>query len=305
LLAEVNGVSLPVTLCGRDKELDPSPCLSVKDVTLGNPFAYLDKGGAFHFSNHLAMSDALLLAKQERFSLPLSIGGQPAVTFDWGLSFARPEALVFSGANAGEDGPSLRAVVSRSGAGRYVFDATAAGRGRFLAVVEGSDVMGYQLASVGAGGASGWSGSDGSSGSDGTDGSSASCPSFSGTNGSNGGPGGNGGDGSPGGSGGNGGDVQVAVICSAGPCQDMLSILQQIVSSQGGQGGRGGAGGRGGRGGRGGSGGSGTSCTDSNGNVSYLSSGSSGMNGSDGSNGSDGWPGSPGRPGAVQVYPAR
>jgi hypothetical protein len=305
LLAQVEGISQPVTLCARDEDLDPSPCLAPKDVVLTNPLAYLDKGGAFHFSNHIAMSDAAALAQGERFTLAASIGGQQTVAFDWGLSFARPEDLVFTGARAGQDAPALSVVADQRAAGRYVFDVTAQGGGRYLAVVEPADVGNYQLASVGA---NGWAGSDGMNGFDGASGSSgmsATCPSMSGTNGSNGGSGGNGGDGSAGGTGGNGGDVRVSVICSPSTCGERMRVLQTIVSSRGGAGGPGGRGGHGGRGGQGGSGGSGTSCTDTNGNVTYLSGGSSGMNGSDGSPGSDGWPGAPGRPGFVQIQPAR
>src|SRR6185369_6953110 len=49
LVVEAEGVSHPVTLCAPSKRLDPTPCISVHDVRLLNPAAYLDKGGAFHF----------------------------------------------------------------------------------------------------------------------------------------------------------------------------------------------------------------------------------------------------------------
>ena len=51
--------------------------MTVHDVTLDNPAAYLDKGGAFHFVDHITMRDAVNLAQmRDRFVLPVSVGGR-------------------------------------------------------------------------------------------------------------------------------------------------------------------------------------------------------------------------------------
>jgi hypothetical protein len=214
----------------------------------------------------------------------LRIGGQPAVTLEWGLHYERTENLVFSGRSAGNPGPRLKVRVERPTPARFVFTTSSAG-GTYAAVVEAANVRDFRVASRGAGGLSGSSGSPGFPGTPGS-----TC--------SDGGPGGNGGPGGDGGAGGNGGDIEVEVACGGAPCLDTIALLRQIILSIAGSGGAGGSGGSGGAGGSGGSGRSPTTHLDSDNNLvtddpgcSAGSNGSSGANGSDGANGPDGRPG--------------
>jgi hypothetical protein len=296
LFVEVDGLSRPVTLCGRPETLDPTPCIAPHDVRIDNPLAYLDDDGAFHFVDHVRMADALALTeKRDRFVLPVSVAGQGLLSFNWGLWYERPDDLVFTGRSAGARGPDLRVAVDHRDPARFVFDADG-----WLAVVEAPDAAGYRVGSRGAGGATGASGSDGANGFSGSSGMSASCPGSPGGNGSDGSSGGNGGPGGPGGRGGDGGNLYVELRCGD-DCMQSAALLRANLFSAGGAGGSGGRGGRGGRGGAGGSGGSGTSCTDSEGHTTSLSGGSPGANGSDGSPGSDGSSGPDGFPGQLQL----
>jgi hypothetical protein len=283
LLVEAQGISRPVTLCSSPRKLDPSPCLDVHDVTLANPMAYLDKGGAFHFVDHVAMRDAVNLAQMgNRFVLPLSVGGRRMLTFDWSLYYERPADVVFGG------GAPLHVVVDHRDPARFVFTIGGAGASR-LAVVESGDSAAFHVISRGADGAPGSPGSAGASGSSGGE-----C--------SDGSPGGDGGPGGPGGDGGDGGDIVVDVTCAGASCDAAtMASVRAMVLSVGGDGGPGGAGGSGGMGGAGGSGRSPTTHTDDNGNTITDDPGcSAGSSGASGASGSPGSPGSPGRPGHVR-----
>jgi hypothetical protein len=283
LLVEATGVSRPITLCAPAKELDPSPCVSVHEVRLDNHAAYLDKGGAFHFVEHITMDDALDLAKmRQRFVLPISVGGRRLAQFDWRLYYERPADLVFSGPADGERGPNLGVSVDHRDPDRYILHVAGAGS-PYLAIVENQDAPGYHVISRGAQGYTGDTGSSGVSGSSGSE-----CQ--SGSDGGDGGPGG------PGGPGGDGGDIAVKVLGG----DEAMQMAQLMVRSEAGAGGEGGAGGAGGAGGSGGSSRSPTTHTDDNGNTVTDDPGcSAGSNGSSGSSGPDGPPGSPGRAGHV------
>jgi hypothetical protein len=186
LMIEVEGISRPVTLCGPAQSLDPSPCISVHDVSIENPVAYLDKGGAFHFVDEIGMRDAVKLAEgRDSFLLPVSVSGQRLLAFDWRLSFERPEDLVLTGSQPGSDGPALNVVADNRDPARFVFTVSGAGKS-YLAVVESQDLGAFHIASRGAEGFEGTTGSSGSSGTNGGE-----CES-----------GGAGGDGGPGGAGG-------------------------------------------------------------------------------------------------------
>jgi hypothetical protein len=286
LWAQFQSISRPVSLCERKRDLDPSPCIAVSDVTLDNPFAYLDKGGAFHFRDNVGMGDVVALSSNSNFLLPVRIGGQPAVSLVWGLFYERPEDLVFSGLPPGGAGPSLHIRVERPTATRFVFSASSP-QGPYAAVVEASAVRDFHMVSRGAMGFTGAYGSSGSSG-------------MSGSQCSDGGRGGDGGSGGNGGPGGNGGDIVVEVACGGAPCPDTVALLQTIILSMGGPGGPGGSGGSGGPGGAGGSGRSPSTHIDSDGNSVTDDPGCSpGASGSSGANGSDGWPGPPGRAGRI------
>jgi hypothetical protein len=277
LWAELQQVSRPVTVCSPKRELDPTPCIEKTEVSVDNPFAYLDKGATFHFRDDIAESDIVPWAAQSEFALPIAISKQPSVTVHWGLSFERPEALDFSGP-IGSRGPDLDVHVTLSGANRYVFDVNGKS-----AVVEAADLPSFHVASRGGAGETGTSGTDGSTGSSGSE-----C--------SDGGPGGSGGNGGDGGGGGDGGDVRLTIACGGRACD--IATIERVVFSAGGIGGSGGAGGRGGAGGSGGSGRSARTHTDENGNTITddpgCSAGSSGPSGSDGASGADGMPGNAG-----------
>ena len=283
LLVQAQGISRPVTLCAPPRALDPSPCVAAHDVRLENPAAYLDKGGAFHFVDHVAMRDAVDLAQmKDRFMLPVSVGGRRLLTFNWSLYYERPADLVFG------DGAALHVLIDHRDPARFLFTVSGAG-GSYLAVVESGDAAAFHVVSRGAQGYSGASGSTGASGASGGE-----CE-----NGGDGGPGGDGGDGGPGG---DGGDIAVDVQCGDRPCGDALALLYTTIVSVGGAGGPGGSGGAGGAGGSGGSGRSPTTHLDADGNSVTDDPGcSAGSSGSSGASGADGSSGPPGRPGQVRI----
>ena len=281
LLMEAQGISRPVTLCAPPRDLDPSPCVSVHEVRLANPASYLDKGGAFHFVDHVAMRDAVALAQmRDRFMLPVSVGGRRLLTFDWRLQYERPADVVFG------NGTPLHIFADHRDSARFIFTISAAGAS-YLSVVENGDSAGFHIVSRGADGYAGATGSSGPSGSSGGE-----CQ-----DGGSGGPGGVGGDG---GAGGDGGEIVVELACGAAPCGDALALLQTSILSEGGEGGPGGPGGSGG------SGRSPSTHTDADGNIVTDDPGCSpGSSGSSGSSGSDGSPGPSGRPGQVRVIVVR
>jgi hypothetical protein len=298
---ELAGISRPVTLCGPKKELDPTPCIASEEVKLGNPTAYLDTDGAFHFVEHVKEEQAVVLVQGGgSFLIPVAVGNKQLMTIKWGLTFERPEDLIFSGESPGAQGPEVGIVVDARDPRRVIYTVTP-GESPYLAVVENRDVGGYHAGSRGAQGYTGRSGYPGRDGSSGSSGQSASCPSSPASSGGPGGDGSDGGPGGPGGPGGHGGDVVATLYCGGRPCDELAGMVRANIFSQGGQGGFGGQGGRGGSGGYGGSGGSGTSCSDGNGGSYSLASGSQGPRGRDGAPGMDGPPGMPGRNGRVRL----
>jgi hypothetical protein len=300
LWIDVSGISRPITLCAPPRMLDPSPCVAPEDVTIDNPLAYLDHGGAFHFVDRINAQATLALARAgHAFALPISVGGRRVVSQQWPLAFPRPDSLILSRSTG--DGPDLKVTIERIDASLFAFAVTGDGASH-LAVLEMGDLPAFRIVSRGATGASGFDGTNGLDGSDGFDGSSASCPSSNGSDGSRGGDGSAGSDGGDGDNGGNGGNIEILVDCGKITCTARdLAVLRRVFASEGGPGGSGGKGGRGGRGGRGGAGGASTSCPDGNGSSGFLSGGTAGLSGSDGRNGWDGRDGSPGRPGPVRL----
>src|SRR5262249_11819790 len=63
LNVEVAGIFHPVTLCQLSSDLDPTPCIAARDVTIDNPLVYLDEKGAFHFVESIPMREAVNLAQ--------------------------------------------------------------------------------------------------------------------------------------------------------------------------------------------------------------------------------------------------
>ena len=300
LLARVPGLDDPVTLCAPPEALDVTPCLLPADVRPKVPIVYIDAEGLLHFVERVVSGDAMRLAyNTANLPLPFEVRGRTLLTIEWPLVFERPDPVVFTGPTSGR-GPDLRVKIEKRYSPRLFFEVTAP-EGKFVGVVEPSDLESFAIASRGGSGPAGTRGTDGSTGSAGTTGSSASCPSSPGGQGGQGGRGGNGGPGSNGGPGGPGGDVVVRVTCATGACSAVATTARKVVRSEGGRGGSGGEGGRGGPGGAGGPGGSGTSCSDGKGHSSYVSSGSPGMKGADGSPGARGSDGPSGAPGRVDL----
>ena len=298
LQIELAGISRPVTLCGPAKDVDPTPCVAAEEVKLDNPMAYLDQDGAFHFVEHVAMRDAVVLTQGGgNFLLPVSVARHPLLTLNWGLWFEKPENLVLSGGPPGDEGPNLGVSVDNRNANRLVYT-VGAGGASYLAVVEMAEAQGFHVVSAGRQGPSGARGQRGYDGRRGSDGQNASCPSTAaspGAPGENGGPGGLAG---PGGNGGRGGDITVQVHCGSHPCGAILDLLRLTVYSQGGAAGFGGSGGAGGTGGSGGRGGSSVTCY-ANGQSYSIAAASDGARGLDGRRGPDGPPGLPAPPGRV------
>jgi hypothetical protein len=290
LSIELAGVSHPVTLCAPARELDPSPCIDAKTVTIDHPLAYLDRGGAFHFVDRISMSDAVALAQQQhhRFTLPVSVGGKLIATLEWPLFFARPENLEFIASGAGADGPDLHVDIDHRDGDRYVFH-VATLQGTVTAVLEKGDVRDFRVISRGGRGAPGASGAPGSDGSDG----------FECSNGSDGGDGGPGEDGGPGGRGGN---IEIQLACAGGVCPEAADEVHSSIFSAGGRGGDGGPGGSGGRGGRGGAERPRREQTDADGHVWVVDPGcSAGLSGRSGYNGPPGSGGPGGAAGRVRL----
>ena len=286
LWAKLQKISRPVSVCEHWKNLDPSPCIAADDVSLDNPVAYRDSGGDFHFKDEVGVSEVVALAKNDKFVLPVRIGGRPAVSLNWGLSYERPDDLAFNETSSGRVGPRLKIRVQRPTATHFVFSVSAP-QGTYAVVVDEANIHDFHIVSRGAPGSSGATGSSGSPGAAGSE-----C--------SDGERGGDGGAGEDGGRGGDGGEVFVDVACGGALCPDTVDLLQQIILSVGGPGGAGGSGGAGGPGGPGGSSRSPSTHTNSYGESVTDDQGcSAGANGSAGSNGASGSPGRPGRPGKV------
>src|SRR5262249_12048931 len=300
LAVSLDGVEHPITVCAPGRALDPTPCIAPTDLKSASSLAAVDRNGTLRFAEHLSEVQAVALAHETVFEVPILIGDKLLIEISRWLWFSRPDNLIFAGSNPGSAGPNLEIVVERLATGRLLYSMVGADR-TMQAVVEWPDGQYFRVISLGAPGSTGWNGTDGSDGDAGTSGSSASWPWLEGRDGSGGGDGGDGGDGGAGGAGGNGGHIHVVVSGPRSLREETLALIHTTVASKGGEAGDGGRGGRGGRGGAGGSGGAGSSCTDSDGHTTFLRGGVNGPSGSDGRDGRDGPPGPPGAPGTVLV----
>ncbi|MBS2030681.1 MAG: hypothetical protein JST54_22445 [Deltaproteobacteria bacterium] len=296
----LDGVSRPVTLCGHPGELDPSPCVGPEDVKVDSPLATLDRDGAFHFVDSITEDTAVQLAQPQRhLDMPIVVGGKPLATLGWGLNYATPSDLVFTGDGYGANGPNLSVTADRRDPDRVIYSVQD-GPQRFQAVVEWSQAGNFHVVSRGAVGQPGYDGASGDNGAAGQDGNDAVCPSMPGGDGGRGGDGTDGAPGGPGGPGGSGGAVRVSVLADANHQGETTWMIQHTVSSEGGEGGAGGQGGAGGAGGRGGNGGNGATCTANDGSTYSLSGGNGGPGGCSGAAGMNGPDGPDGQPGFVQ-----
>jgi hypothetical protein len=293
LMAQLDGISRPITVCGAAKDLDPSPCIAVTDLSIdrdvSQAFVKLD-GGKLRVADNLASTDLLPLAEQAKFVVGVQIGtATPAATtsFAWGLQFVRPDDLVFHGPGNGGRGPDLIVRVADPRVDRVSYDVDENGHD-YIAFVDRGDLANYRVGSQGGAGYDGAAGADGTAGTDGGE-----CE--------NGGDGTSGDDGGNGGPGGTGGNVTVQTSCREGAgCGPLQALVQGTIVSLGGPGGAGGMGGAGGAGGAGGSSRSPTTHTDSDGNTVVDDPGcSAGSSGSSGTSGTDGAAGPAGRPGTV------
>ena len=301
LQVTLDGIDEPVTLCGPAELLDPSPCLTPRDVSVDSRVTDFDGDGVLRFAEQLTPPEAEALAESgRRVSVPIAVGGRTLTTLDWDLRFEAPRDLVLEGRSSGADGPGLRVRVTWLETNRLVYDVEG-GPHPYHAIVERADAEHFHVISRGADGSRGSDGSSGRDGLTGSSGTNAMCPSTAGGNGARGEDGSAGENGGNGERGGRGGDIVIEVV-RHGAAPDALPLLvRRAVLSEGGAGGQGGSGGSGGRGGQGGSGGMGTTCIDSDGHVSSLSGGSSGLSGSDGRSGFSGSPGASGSPGRVTL----
>jgi hypothetical protein len=297
---ELAGLSRPVTLCAPPAELDPSPCLLPRDLSLGGPFAVLDDRGLLHFRDDLPAAVMVELARDPHLLVPIALAGRTVATLEWGLHFERPRDLILMAAPY-PSGVHLRVRLEPSGPSRLTY-AVSEGTRRYLAVIEREDASAFHVVSRGVTGSNGHDGSAGTDGLSGMTGMDASCPSSAGSDGGRGGDGSDGSSGSDGGDGGRGGDLLIELACRRGACDDLPALARLSIVSRGGPGGSGGSGGRAGSGGRGGAGGAGATCNDADrGDTTSLAAGRAGSNGSDGRRGSDGATGREGPAGAVEV----
>lgn len=192
LLAELAGLSRPVTVCGRPADLDPTPCFAALEVRPAG-LATVDDRGVLRLVDRVERDVLLSWADRPALELPLEVGSSRTV-IPLPLRFRPPGELVVAGDAPGADGPRLRVAVTRGERGRLSVAVTGAGERRHV-VVEAEDAGALRVVSRGAPGAPGPAGLDGASGLDGTPGAAGAC----------GRPGGAGGSGSPGANGGNGG----------------------------------------------------------------------------------------------------
>jgi hypothetical protein len=295
------GFSRPVSLCGPASSYDPSPCVPASQVELQNPFVVLEQNGVLRFRENVTARDVYAIgAANERFMIPIVVGGRLVLTVAWNLRFLRPRDLDLAPDEHGAQGPTLLVEADNAIPSRMLYTVNVPGGSRrLLAVVELADVPGFHVLASGGAGEPGREGAPGANGSPGSNGTDASCPGSPGSSGGNGGSGGRGGDGTDGGPGGHGGKVLVTLRCDAARCQDLTRAVAEGVRAPGGRGGEGGAAGAGGRGGPGGRGGASASCTRSDGTTYSVSGGSSGVSGSDGPSGAPGRRGADGAPGEV------
>ncbi|HET9990769.1 MAG TPA: hypothetical protein VFQ65_19700, partial [Kofleriaceae bacterium] len=89
LLVEVAGISRPITVCADAKQLDPSPCIAVKDVAVEGKLVKLDARATVHVVDNVWLSDLMPIADHDTFQIPVDIAGTEVVSLAWYLRFER------------------------------------------------------------------------------------------------------------------------------------------------------------------------------------------------------------------------
>jgi hypothetical protein len=296
LHVNLKGVSRPITLCADAAALDPTPCLSARHVSLGQPLARIHDN-QLELRTGMRIADVLGLARSGgQLELLVRVAGVAIDKHALPVRFdsVDGELLIYRrDPRYGDKGPDLRLVVDCPDKELLSFSAEDGTEPR-VAFVPVAHLERFRLENHGVQGSPGRRGSDGSRGMSGSD-----CQ--------DGSTGGDGGTGGPGGPGGDGGDIHIEIACRDGVHAGvgfalLRDTLQRIVHSIGGPGGPGGRGGSGGPGGFGGSSRSRRTHKDSQGREVVDEPGCS--SGSTGRSGSDGWSGSKGpdgRPGLITI----
>lgn len=197
---EVDGLSRPVTLCSSESgtdSLEPTPCVSPKDVVIDHPLAKLHADGTLSLQEKLTVTQFLQLAKsKDGLVLPIRIGGKRWLNLSWNPYFQQPSSLVLTAQGEGTDGPTLWVLIDHRDISRFLISVVRKGDTRQI-LLDLSDAIGFQIVSQGAVGSQGLDG----------------------------------------GNGGNGGRVYVEMICGDAECSHTRLVAQNIVRSLGGHGG--------------------------------------------------------------------
>lgn len=219
----VQGVSRPVTLCpsvNTPDTLDPTPCVSPKDVVVENPLAKLNSDGTLSLAERISeVQFRQILRSRDGLVIPISIGEKRLKPLSWRVYIESPENVVFTEERTGLAGPRLWVFIDHRDPSRFLITVMSEGRTRRI-VLDLAEAAGFQLISRGAVGMRGLPGERGSA-----------C-------GESPGRGGNGFKG------GNGGKITVQVACNTdASCFHTIFLAQNMIRSLGGSGGEGGVGG--------------------------------------------------------------
>ena len=189
LHVELRGVSLPVTTCAPDADLDVTPCLAPEAIEADRALAAMDAQGALHVIDSMTEAAAVDVARNGRhLVIPIAVAGQRVAELNCPLQFAAPADLVLSPSGEGAPGPDLGVHVDGLDSNRLIFDVEGGGRS-YQAVLEWPDVASFHVVSRGGAGQDGTEGTGGMDGANGSDGQDASCPGSPASNGSAGGDG--------------------------------------------------------------------------------------------------------------------
>lgn len=213
----VQGFARPVTLCPSVEVpdvLDPTPCVSPKDVVIEYPLATLNPDGTLSLVDDLSdIHFRQLVNSQDGFVLPIRIGEKHLLHLSLKLYIKPPPKSVFTAVRLGLNGPRLWVLIDHRDPSRFLITVLSRARQSRI-VLDLSDAPEFQIISQGADGVPG-------------------IPGFHAS------PCQGGGDG---GSGGNGGRINVRVACADASCFHTIFLAQNMIRSIGGSGGPGGEG---------------------------------------------------------------
>lgn len=197
---EVEGLSRSVTLCSSESgtdSLEPTPCVSPKDVVIENPLAKLHADGTLSLLEKLTVTQFLQLAKsKDGLVVPIRIGGKRWLTLSWNPYFPPPSNLVLAAQEEGTDGPTLWVLIDHRDISRFLISVICQGKTRRI-LLDLADAIGFQIVSQGAVGSQGLDG----------------------------------------GNGGNGGRIYVEMFCGDADCSHTRLVAQNMIRSLGGHGG--------------------------------------------------------------------